>query len=391
MQLFPCLMEKITNHHPLLFPLLSFIVGIFWQQFYQYNTAAILVTVVLLFILLTFLAIKKFELEKLQIFSCFLFFFCGALLLQNQKNRHKFLLKKFENKKIDVIAIIKDKEKIVDKKFKEIVKIHIQQIKETEQKEYQKTDFELLCYTSTTTKANIDDSIEIKNLYITTPKASSNGFKFVTFDDYLTKENLLATVFKYKLNYKPISSPKYSFSRWVLNKRNYIFQKIKQKTSSQTFCYFSSIFLGNKKNNNMSDLRETFNYWGISHHLARAGLHISLFILIWKFLLNLLPFTIYLKQILLVLICLIYQQLSWVSIPFVRAFYIFIFYEIGKFLNQQTNFLHLLTFLCMLLLLFNPIQLLFLDFQLSFALTFALGWLGYINRIQSINTKYKKY
>jgi competence protein ComEC len=391
MQLFQCSTEKVNKSHPLLLPLFSFIIGIFWQQFYQYNSIITSISVVLIFVLLIILVIKNFNLELIQLFSYFLFFFCGAFLLQYQKNHHQQLLKKIENKKLDVLALIKDKEKIIDKKFKEIITLEVRAIKKSApDSKHQKTNFNLLCYTSTTTSAKIGDTVAIKNLSLTIPKKDPTNFKFVTFDDYLIKENILATVFTYKLNYKPTSSPNFSLGRWLLNKRNYIFQKIKQKMSSQTFCYFSSIFLGNKKNYNMNDLRETFNYWGISHHLARAGLHISLFILIWKFFLNLLPLTIYLKQILLLLICLIYQQLSWTSIPFVRAFYIFVFYEVGKLLNQQTNFLHLLTFLCLILLLFNPIQLLFLDFQLSFALTFALGWLGYINRAQNADSILKK-
>ncbi len=376
-------MEK-NSYPPFILPLASFIGGIFWQQDYSCNLTIILATSILLLCLLILLFLNKVELNKLQLSSCFLFFFSGSLLLQTQKNKNLLLLNQFANKKLNIIAQVINKEKQEGERIREITKLNVKKICQEDLHSHQKTNFNLLFYTQTPTQAQVGDKIMLRNISFSCPNQNKNLSGNMTFENYLLKENVLATIFTKKLWYKKISRPFFSFKRWIYNKRDQLFKKLKLKFSSQTFCYFSSIFLGNKKNRNINNLKIMFGCWGISHHLARSGLHIILFILIWVFLLNLLPMNLYLKKIILLLICLIYQQLSWTSISFLRAFYLFGLFQVGQFFDQQTNFLHLLTFICFIILLFNPIQVLFLDFQLSFALTFALAWMA---RVTSRKTK----
>ncbi|MBD3272914.1 hypothetical protein GF385_00995 [Candidatus Dependentiae bacterium] len=161
--------------------------------------------------------------------------------------------------------------------------------------------------------------------------------------------------------------------QFIYKARQKIYFKIKQKLNKKSFCYFSSIFLGNKKTNISAQQKNIFNIWGISHYLARSGLHIIIFIIIWKIILNLIPIPIRIKNIFLFLTLLIYLALSWPSLSFLRAFFIFILYMIGILFNKQTNFSHILIVICILILIKNPIQLFFLDFQLTFFLTFALS------------------
>ena len=126
----------------------------------------------------------------------------------------------------------------------------------------------------------------------------------------------------------------------------------------------------------MDHLRKIFNEWGISHYLARSGLHMILFILIWTMVLQFLPVHISVKRVAIAALCIIYSILTWPSISFCRSFFVFLLCQVGMIVNFQVNFLHLLTTTCLLILLFNPIQLFFLDFQLTFSLSFALVWLS---------------
>jgi competence protein ComEC len=192
-----------------------------------------------------------------------------------------------------------------------------------------------------------------------------------TFSKYLLKRGAISTIFLYYPNYRIIKKSKNSFSRWICNKRAEIFEKIKDKMPRKTFAYFSNIFLGTKQKP-IKKARHYFQYWGISHHLARSGLHIALFILTWGFILSLAPIPFLIKHLLLILLCTLYALLSWTSISFIRAISIFFLYEAGKIFNKQTNIMYFLFLVALTVLVFNPIQLFFLDFQLSFGLTFAI-------------------
>ncbi|MBD3231212.1 hypothetical protein GF322_00965 [Candidatus Dependentiae bacterium] len=357
--------SHIINKYPILMPLICLISGIFWQNKLPINQCLLIITILSLFALL----IKKIYQREL---ICLLCFFSGAFLLQNHQNNYALLLNKLNNKKIDIIATIENKEHIPNNQYSEIIKLKISKIKTPNDISYLPINFNILCYLKNSTNIEIDDKIEIKSICFKKPsinkKTLTNNPNFQT---YLLKENILTTIFLQKLIYKKIYSPNFSFNKWIWAKKQELFNHLKIKLQADTFSFFSLIFLGNKSEKNLS-LKKQFNNWGISHYLARSGLHIMLFILIWKFLFCLIPLAIQIKQIILISICTSYQFLSWTSISFVRAFYVFIFYEIGKLINQQTNLLHILNIICFYILLINPTQLFFIDFQLSFALTYAL-------------------
>ena len=370
----PGRLRIINQLPPIFFPLISIIVGIYCQEIFPFNLIVLLLSTITSFALLLFLKKTK-NLKNLQILSCLTCLFSAMLLLQQQKENHSYLLNKFCNKKLEVIANIKNKEQKADQQG-EIVELEIEKIKEPWQRFYRKTNFNLLFYTKEQSKFEIQDRIKLKNLIFNTPAHKQNLNQNPSYSNYLIKENILCSIFTKRLYAFKISSPNFCIKRWILNTKNLLLQNIRQKLSPKTFCYFSHIFLGNKKVAPTKNLKNSFNLWGISHYLARSGLHILLFILIWGFLLNIFPFSIYLKKVFLLLVCVVYHLFSWTTISFARALYVFILSQTGKILDFQTNFLHLLTLLCLIILLFNPIQLFFLDFQLTFGLAFALGLLG---------------
>jgi competence protein ComEC len=128
----------------------------------------------------------------------------------------------------------------------------------------------------------------------------------------------------------------------------------------------------------MEQPREYFKLWGLSHYLARSGLHLVIIAALWYFILTILGFSYFLRNIVITIFILIYHILTLASIPFIRSLYMFIFYKICIFFDWQINALHLLNLTTFIILLLNPIQLFFLDFQLSFGLTYALIWISYV-------------
>ncbi|MFC1845655.1 ComEC/Rec2 family competence protein [Candidatus Dependentiae bacterium] len=112
--------------------------------------------------------------------------------------------------------------------------------------------------------------------------------------------------------------------------------------------------------------------------MARSGLHLVIFMFLWGIIFSFIPLPFTYKQLALIGLGLFYCLLSWTSISFIRAISIFLLYKISPLLHKQGQLLHLLTIICLVTLIWNPAQLLFLDFQLSFGLTLALAWFGQI-------------
>ncbi|MCK4499149.1 ComEC/Rec2 family competence protein [Candidatus Babeliales bacterium] len=220
----------------------------------------------------------------------------------------------------------------------------------------------------------LGDTIKIINPEISPPPKQSPFTKSNSWNNYLSKENILGYVF--------CKNPRTIKRLW--NKSKNIFLKIKssldtemqKKLSPSTYNLFASIFLGKKTIAVGSKLREFFAYWGLSHYLARSGLHVALFTSIWIMLLSIATLPIALRYLIIALLVFMYGALSWTSISFLRAHWVFLLFALGKATTHQTRTPHLLTIVAITLLLYSPFQLFSLDFQLSFVLAFALSTLG---------------
>ncbi len=192
---------------------------------------------------------------------------------------------------------------------------------------------------------------------------------------FIWPKKAYTTLFIHKPAYVFIRRPHWSLERSLFYLRNHTLERLKKRLSPRTYQLFNSIFLGNKHTQKRltEKNKEHFNTWGVSHYLARSGLHMIIFIVIWQFLFMMIPCNWIVKELFLILLSCIYLCLSWTSISFNRAFLTFIFYKFLLLFRIQTQFFHLLTVICFLILFYNPLHIFFLDFQLSFGLTFALA------------------
>lgn len=158
-------------------------------------------------------------------------------------------------------------------------------------------------------------------------------------------------------------------------------EHLKSKMRPGIFSLFSSLFLGISPthDNEFEALKNNFNQWGIAHFLARSGLHVLVMLLVWQWLLKLIPISLHSKTIILLLIIFLCTLLTWSSVSFSRAV---ITYGIGSFLclsEMQKNALQIIALTCFIILAQNPLHLFFLNFQLSFGLALALAWISEIS------------
>ncbi len=219
-------------------------------------------------------------------------------------------------------------------------------------------------------KFKVGDFIEWPNLRFKMTKNQSYTW-------YLFKEGIVASTYTNNRSYKLYCRPWISFSRWFSETRERIRHSFSVKMSPQTYSLMSSLFLGTKSlGKSYGHVRNQFTWWGIVHYLARSGLHVILILYTWNLLLGFLRIPYFLKQGMLVILSIIYHLLTWPSISFERALISFLLYRLCIFQNLSVKPLHVLSLTTLIILMKNPLHLFFLEFQLSFLLTFALAWFG---------------
>ena len=199
---------------------------------------------------------------------------------------------------------------------------------------------------------------------------------------HLAREGVTTTSFIKDLPYTVVNRPKKSYLNWLFWQRELLQIKLRRKMSRKTFTLFSSLFVGNKQSVKrvLAPYKKHFKQWGVIHYLARSGLHLIIFIMIWNFLFNFISCNFFIKHVLICVISIVYLIFSWSSLSFLRAFYVYFFYKSALFLNMSLHPLHAISTVCIILLLYNPLHLFFLDFQLSFFLSFCLLWISHINQ-----------
>ncbi len=357
--------------HPLFHIMCAFSLGVI-TKYYASGMSIYLALALCILPLLLYYAIQRSMSFWLCIIS--LSFFIGITKLESQISQHNQLYTLFGDQPCSVVGTITNITHLESGRSKQMILIDVHKIIHSNNVETLVGET-IQIYTQKKATFDVQDTVQIDSIQIKKPAN-------IDFDTYLAKENISASVFIPVCKYTLLEHPESSFLRWFFYIKQSLFNQCRKKLSHQTFALFSSVFLGNRiaGKKEMESPKESCKTWGISHYLARSGLHLVIFVFVWNLILCLFPISFYIKQFLLLMICTLYFILSWTSISFIRAFVTFIFYKICILLDIPINCFYLLTLVCFLILFFNPMQLFFLDFQLSFGLTFALAW---YNQVQT--------
>ncbi len=209
--------------------------------------------------------------------------------------------------------------------------------------------------------------IELYDITLKHPHAAS-------YEQYLLKEGIWAVAHQKRFAYKTIQKPSLlmqQINQWC----SLPLATTEHNFSELTQTLYLSIFCGKKiKSATTTKMKELFQYWGISHHLARSGLHLIILIWLLLFLLSWIPCQGRTKQWIAIVVLCLYYMMTYPSIAFTRAFYMYLLYALCKQLYLPHNALHILLITALLILMFNPHHLFFLDFQLSFSITLLILW-----------------
>ena len=283
-------MTKDKKFSPFIPATFAFLFGIYAQSYELFSPVILLLVLALLTPVLFISATKNFHSKFTQVFACIIFFVLGAFALTWQKNQHANAIQEFDGRKLALIAQVTNKILLPTAEhdnrnggWKEILEITVLQAKDTDpsiqfatqitssRRSYiamadrqdernKKANFNLQCYSYSTTDVQVDDIIELEDVKIKVPQDKSLS-QNTSYKNYLIKENLLASVFFYKnKNITILRSPKFSIRKFIWDVQTNTYQRLQQKIHPTVFTYFSLMFLGNTHHKNIDTMRNTFNY-----------------------------------------------------------------------------------------------------------------------------------
>ncbi len=199
-----------------------------------------------------------------------------------------------------------------------------------------------------------------------------------SFASHLKRHAIIAYLFIQPHTLQLLDHPTHSCNRWLCSQRNTLIKTISHKVSPETYTLLSSLFFGRKDGDEKiyANTQHLFKLWGISHYLARSGLHVALFIMLLNALCMLLFLGHALKVIVMLCALAMYLFFSWPTLSFMRAVWMFALIHLYTFAYKRVKITHITLLVALATLLYNPFHLFFLDFQLTFFLTYLLGVLS---------------
>lgn len=371
-QMFHRLKLTKSHIHPLVYITFALIAGIWWQEA---SGKLIHCSATLLCGVVAALATQT-GLRNQAIFFCLLTcgFTAGASLLYLQHKNHTALQERLCSVTSSLRGTVTGKEPSGNPALNSCLFISLDSVQHNNHT-WQSAAGTVQIYARYEKNILVGDTIELRNITLRSTAGTS-------FDNYLIKNDIIATAFINHLDYSLVSRPYWSITRTIWTARDELSRRLRSKLSYQTSSLFLLTFLGTNLGNKKQaqKTKDLFKIWGILHFLARSGLHLVIFIVMWEFLLKFIPLPFMIKQIILIIISSLYCILSWPSLPFIRALSTFLLYKVGPWTNSRGSSLYLLALVACVILLLNPVQLLFLDFQLSFGLTFVLAWFSQLQQ-----------
>lgn len=231
-----------------------------------------------------------------------------------------------------------------------------------------------------TYQLRLGDRLTLHGLKLQPSGSTAMGYRALRQQSWPAKLTANAT-------YQVHAPASHTAHNWIYRYKNRLLTKLRAKLEPSAFSLLSTIFFGHRTASAphlQQQLAQQLQIWGLAHFLARAGLHMILLALLLQLLLSWLALPRAPQHLALITLVSFYALISWDSLSFGRALLLVMMSEVARLRHLQLDRLHLLNLILIGWLLYQPVQLFFLDFQLSFALTYALVLLFRQNRYPTI-------
>ncbi|MCD7780590.1 MAG: DNA internalization-related competence protein ComEC/Rec2, partial [Candidatus Gastranaerophilales bacterium] len=221
-------------------------------------------------------------------------------------------------------------------------------------------------------KIKIGDTLKLTG-ELKSPKYAQNPSQF-DYSRYLQFKKTFSLL--YVNNNWEILPDKTNIKDKILRKLNDTRSKIinihAQNINSPMLEILGGIIFGDDAVNPDEETKTSFINSGIFHILAASGMNVTLIFGIWFFFARNLRLNYKFSIITGILLILFYTCMTGFGPPIIRAVLMLTFILIGKLTDKSADTISLLFVVAFLMLVFNPLMLYDIGFQLSFTVTFAL-------------------
>jgi len=217
------------------------------------------------------------------------------------------------------------------------------------------------------------DIIEL-NGRIKFPCKATNPGEF-DYGQYLKNSRIFTLTSASIRNLKKVEHPKGGF-RSFIQKSNAFRDKILAVHSkfikSPKLEILGGVVFGNYAIPTPKDIKQNFINSGLLHLLAASGMNVALVSGIWLYIAARLRVPYKISIIIAAILVLIYSTLTGFSPSVTRAVWMLEFILLGKLIDRKADNIALLSLVCSIILLYDPLTITNIGFQLSFIVTFGL-------------------
>lgn len=228
-------------------------------------------------------------------------------------------------------------------------------------------------YKNDFSKLNIGNYYEIKGK-LRTPFEVTNPSQF-DYGKYLRNFDVFSIFYaedKDCLIQKNKLTLRWQFLQGLNNIRNDILCTHAKYLKSPNLEILGGVVFGDDAVSPPDYIKKSFANSGLLHILAASGMNVALIYGIWFFILRRLrvPFNITVSSGIFVII--FYALMTGLGPSVIRAMFMLIFILVGKLMDRDAHSISLLSFVALLMLIYNPAYINDVGFQLSFLVTFGL-------------------
>lgn len=222
-------------------------------------------------------------------------------------------------------------------------------------------------------KFNIGETYELKGK-LRTPFKVSNPSQF-DYGKYLKNLGVFTLFYANDKDCSAIHTNlplKWLFMQRLNDVRKEIIQTHSKCLKSPNLEILGGVVFGDDAVTPPDYIKASFAHSGLLHILAASGMNVALVYGIWFFLLRRLriPFNITVSSGIFVVI--LYSLMTGLGPSVLRAAFMLVFILLGKLIDRDAHSISLLSFVALLLLIYNPAYINDVSFQLSFVVTFGL-------------------
>lgn len=205
------------------------------------------------------------------------------------------------------------------------------------------------------------------------PPENPNSFDNQT---YMRRKGILFTGYVPAHAWQWLQNGKVNYVKQYAYRIQQYFSKLFAESGLQgdEYAIITAILLGNDDTME-PELKAQYASAGVSHILCVSGMHVGIIFMIFNFLLR--PMELYqktriVKALLLLLFIWAYACITGLAPSVQRAAAMFTFVTIGNLLNRNANIFHSLFASLFILLLFNPLLLFEIGFEMSYLAVFGI-------------------